>query len=273
MPESADLRTYANGTGGVADMLMQRSSQVEGLVVRVVSGTDPAAQLEALCELRRELDTIESELAAEAIRAGMSWREIGAAIGVSKQAAHRRHRESVARIVKDAEGSPVAGGTSNNGVNVSLPARRAVRAARQEAASLGSSEVGTEHLLLGILQCGDAEATGLLRRLGVTLEAARDAVQPTTEMTLAAARRAYATTERAGPATIVSPVARRILERALTHAAARDSSELTALDLLRSLVMHDEAGAARTLTRMGVDPGRLRVEVASAQDVSAAARA
>ena len=74
---------------------MQRSSQVEALVVRVVSGSDPAGQLEALCELRRELDSIESELAADAIRAGMSWREIGAAIGVSKQAAHRRHRESV----------------------------------------------------------------------------------------------------------------------------------------------------------------------------------
>ncbi len=120
-------------------------------------------------------------------------------------------------------------------MNVSLPARRAVRVARQEAASLGSSEVGTEHLLLGLLQCGDDQAAQLLRRMGVTLEAARDAVQPTTEMTLEAARRAYANSERAGAATLVSPVARRILERALTHAAARDSRELTALDLLRSL--------------------------------------
>lgn len=254
-------------------MSMQRSAQVEALVIRVVSGNDPAAQLEALCELRRELDAIESELAAEAIRAGMSWREIGAAIGVSKQAAHRRHRDSVARLVKVADGTADAGGGANGGVNVSVPARRAVRIARQEAASLGSNEVGTEHLLLGILQCGDNQATGLLRRLGVTLEAARDAVQPTTEMTVEAARRAYGNAERAGAATVVSPVARRILERALTHAAARESSELTALDLLRSLVMHDDSGAARTLTRMGVDPGRLRAEVAVAQDLRASPRA
>lgn len=242
---------------------MQRSAQVEALVMRVVSGNDPAGQLEALCELRRELDAIESELAAEAIRAGMSWREIGAAIGVSKQAAHRRHRDSVARLVKDAE-APEA--PSPGGVSVSVPARRAVRIARQEAASLGGHEVGTEHLLLGILQCGDEQASILLRRLGVTLEAARDAVQPTTEMTLEAARRAYANTERAGAATVVSPVARRILERALTHAAARDSSELTAVDLLRSVVMHDDSGAARTLARMGVDPHRLRAELAAAGD-------
>ncbi len=250
-------------------MPTQRSSQVEALVVRVVSGNDPAGQLEALCELRRELDTIESELAADAIRAGMSWREIGAAIGVSKQAAHRRHRESVARMVKAGEGAGEANGSSAGGVNVSVSARRAVRIARQEAASLGSSEVGTEHLLLGILQCGDDAASVLLRRLGVTLEATRDAVQPTTEMTLEAARRAYASSERAGAATVVSPVARRILERALTHAAARESSELTALDLLRSLVMHEESGAARTLVRMGVDPDRLRSEVASAQELRA----
>ncbi len=149
--------------------------------------------------MRRELDAIESELAAEAIRAGMSWREIGAAIGVSKQAAHRRHRDSVARLVKETEPS-VQNGTG--GVNVSLPARRAVRIARQEAASLGSNEVGTEHLLLGLLQCGDDQAVLLLRRMGVTLEAARDAVQPTTEMTLEAARRAYANSERAGAATL-----------------------------------------------------------------------
>jgi ATP-dependent Clp protease ATP-binding subunit ClpC len=147
-----------------------------------------------------------------------------------------------------------------------------VRLARQEAARLGTNEVGTEHLLLGILQCGDAQAVPLLRRLGVTLEAARDAVQPTTEMTLESARRAYSISERAGAATLVSPVARRILERALTHAAARDSSELTALDLLRSVVMHDDSGAARTLSRLGVDAARVRAEIASTADLSALPR-
>lgn len=237
--------------------------------MRVISGNDPAGQLEALCELRRELDAIESELAADAVRAGMSWREIGAAIGVSKQAAHRRHRDSVARMAKDAE---PAVSNPTGGVNVTLPARRAVRIARQEAATLGGNEVGTEHLLLGILQCGDDHAALLLRRVGVTLEAARDAVQPTTEITLEAARRAYANSERAGAATVVSPVARRILERALTHAAARDPNELTALDLLRSLLTHEESGAARTLTRMGVDPSVLRTEIAATQDPRAVPR-
>lgn len=249
-----------SGAAEYPQIAMQRSAQVEALVLRVVAGTDPAGRLEALCELRRELDAIESELAADAVRAGMSWREIGAAIGVSKQAAHRRHRDSVARLVKEDDAADV---TTAGGVNVSVPVRRAVRIARQEAAGLGADEVGTEHLLLGILQCGDEQAMTLLRRLGVTLEATRDAVQPTTEMTLEAARRAYANSERAGAATLVSPLARRILERALTHAAAGDSNELTALELLHSVVMHDDSGAARTLARLGVDPARVRAEIAA----------
>jgi len=247
---------------------MQRSARVEALVLRVVGGPDPGGRLEALCELRRELDALESDLAAEAFRAGMSWREIGAAIGVSKQAAHRRHRDSVSRPAQDGYPSePTA-----TGVNISVSARRAVRLARQEAAGLGSSEVGTEHLLLGILQCGEPQAVTVLRRLGVTLEAARDAVQPTAAMTLESARRAYAISERAGAATLVSPVARRILEQALTHAAARDSSELTALDLLRSVVMHDGSGAARTLSRLGIDAARVRAEIASAANLTAVPR-
>ncbi len=244
-------------------MPTSRSTQIEALVVRVVSGSDPAGQLEALRELRRELDAMESELAADAVRAGMSWREIGAAIGVSKQAAHRRHRDSVARLVRDAE---TAESNEGGGVNVSVSARRAVRLARQEAANLGSNEVGTEHLLLGILQCGDEQSGALLARLGVTLEAARDAIQPTAELTLEAARRAYARSERAGAASLVSPVARRVLERALTQAAARNLTELTALDMLRSLVMHDDSGASRTLAHVGVDTNHLRAEIAQIQE-------
>ena len=31
--------------------------------------------------------------------------------------------------------------------------------------------------------------------------------------------------------------------------------------------MHDESGASRTLTRMGIDPSRLRTEAPSVQDL------
>ncbi|MBJ7600828.1 hypothetical protein [Candidatus Nephthysia bennettiae] len=45
------------------------------------------AQLEAECAARER-----DELAREAVALGASWREIGAAVGISPQAAHRRYR-------------------------------------------------------------------------------------------------------------------------------------------------------------------------------------
>ncbi len=233
---------------------MQRSSQVESLVLRVVAGSDAAGRLQALCELRRELDAIESELAADAVRSGMSWRQIGAAIGVSKQAAHRRHRDSVTKAGTDPQPPDAA---RNGGVVISIHVRRAVRMARHEAARVGSNEVGTEHLLLGILQSDDDQVISLLRRNDVTLEAAREAV----EITLGHAGDPYDQGEQS--ASLVSPLARRIVQRALAHAAARDSRELTTLDLLGSIVMHDDAGATRTLARLGVDMARLRADIIS----------
>lgn len=238
--------------------MVQRSTQVESLVLRVVAGSEPAGRLQALSELRRELDVIESELAADAVRSGMSWREIGAALGVSKQAAHRRHREGVAS----------AGGSSSSadsaqepGVAVSIQVRRAVRLARQEAARLGSAEVGTEHLLLGILRCGDDQVIDMLGDNGVTFEAVNMVVRTSAGTGLGSAGGGDGDTEQA--ATLVAPPTRRIVQRALAHAAARDSRELTALDLLGSIVMHDDAGAARTLSALGVDIARLRADILS----------
>jgi hypothetical protein len=231
---------------------MERTAQVEALVLQVVDGDDPATRLQALSALRSELDSLEAELAAQALRAGMSWREIGEALGVTKQAAHRRHALAVTAM-DDADAGQPAGAE----VGVSVAARRAVRLARQEAARLGVREVGTEHLLLGLLQCGDRSAGELLDRLGVTLAVTRDAVEPTTETTLAA-RQAQA----GGVSAAISPVAKRTLERALTRASARGASRLTALDILYCVLAHKDAGASRTLERLGVDAGSAREQIA-----------
>jgi Clp amino terminal domain, pathogenicity island component len=245
----------------VTTVCMDRSAQVKALVLRVFAGPDPAARLEALRALRHEFESIETELAAEAVREGLSWRQIGDALGVSKQAAHRRHSRGAALLNKTDGRQPDAKQAEAGDVAVSVPARRAVRLARQEAARMGQSEFGTEHLLLGVLQCGDVDAVAVLARLGVTLSAARDAIEPTSEMTVESARKAYAAAAEGGTATVVSPVARRVLERALSRSATHKSKELTAVDLLSSILTQKEAGATRTLERLGVDPSRARHEV------------
>ena len=239
---------------------MERTAQVEALVLRVVDGDDPATRLRALSALRRELDSLEAELAAQALRAGMSWREIGVALGVTKQAAHRRHSVSVA----SSEAADAAQRAVTE-MGVSVGARRAVRRARWEAARSGVREVGTEHLLLGLLQCGDRSAGAVFDRLGVTLAATRDAVEPTSETTLAAVRQAQAGAGSgavAGTSGAISPVTKRTLERALARASVRGASRLSALDILYCVLVHRDAGATRTLERLGVDSERARKQIA-----------
>jgi hypothetical protein len=247
---------------------MDRPVHLRSLLETVLTGTDPGERLGALASLRRELETTETELAADGLNAGMTWSQIGAGLGISKQAAHRRHSHGVSLLDRAAE--------TKHGANraiVSSEARRAVRIARAEAAAEGQNKVGTEHLLLGLLQCGDPPTVELLARLGVTLSLARDSVQPTVEMTPEAAAEAPVVTpgpnggkiapEPEGrPSAVVSPLARRVLERALSPAAPDATGTLTALDLLQALLRYDNGGATRTLAVLGVDAGQVQEEIA-----------
>jgi ATP-dependent Clp protease ATP-binding subunit ClpA len=241
---------------------MPRDAHVGSMVSRMLSGSDVGDRLSALADLRSELDAIETELAADALRSGLSWREIGAALGISKQAAHRRHSHGVRLLDQAAE-------TYHEGsaVIVSAEARAAVRIARREAAAMGKDAVGTEHLLLGLLQSGDRPTIGVMRRLGVTLGGAREVIQPTIEISAdeAARQRAIAGAAQRGDgprfSALVSPLAQRVLERALGECLERRSSPLSALDLLQALLKHPHGGAAQTLERLGVDPQSAQAEI------------
>src|SRR3954453_10541570 len=127
-------------------------------------GDDAAEGLAAVSMLREELDRLEARHVSEALSEGWSWADIGRALGVTKQAAHYRWagREL-----------PPPGDREPHELTVSANARLAVFMARREAAGRGDSVVGTEHLLLGMLQQGDGGACEALKEVGVTLQAAR----------------------------------------------------------------------------------------------------
>ena len=55
---------------------------------------DPRRALRAAVELRREAQRVESAIVRRARLQGMSWAEIAAAIGVSKQAVHHKYGRS-----------------------------------------------------------------------------------------------------------------------------------------------------------------------------------
>lgn len=53
---------------------------------------DPAVGLRAVAALRRLLEQLEALQVANARERGWSWKEIADALGVSRQAAHKKHR-------------------------------------------------------------------------------------------------------------------------------------------------------------------------------------
>jgi len=52
---------------------------------------DPRAALRAAAELRRATERLEAQLVRRARNQGMSWAEVAAQLGVSKQTVHRKY--------------------------------------------------------------------------------------------------------------------------------------------------------------------------------------
>jgi len=63
--------------------------------VTAAEADDPATALHAVASLRGLADQLERNAVVRARIAGWSWREVGAALGVSGQAAHKKHRRDV----------------------------------------------------------------------------------------------------------------------------------------------------------------------------------
>jgi len=53
---------------------------------------DPEVGLRAVVALRRLADQLEDHHVALARRRGWSWEQVGDALGISRQAAHKKHR-------------------------------------------------------------------------------------------------------------------------------------------------------------------------------------
>jgi hypothetical protein len=60
-------------------------------LARSASAADPAVGLAAVASLRVLLESLEELQVDSARRRGWSWQEIAAALGVSRQAAHKKH--------------------------------------------------------------------------------------------------------------------------------------------------------------------------------------
>ncbi|HWA64958.1 MAG TPA: Clp protease N-terminal domain-containing protein [Mycobacteriales bacterium] len=117
----------------------------------------------------------------QARRAGASWTEIGAHMGVTKQAAQKRF---VPRDTEDPD-FPDRGPLSR----FTIRARNVVQVAKQQAATLGHSEVTNTHLVLGLLtEPQGIAALAIKAGSGLELDAVRDRILATQKRSTRKAR-------------------------------------------------------------------------------------
>lgn len=124
--------------------------------------------------------------------------------------------------------------------------RTAVEASQEQARQLGHSQIGPEHLLLGLLEPEDGNAIRTLELLAISPARAREAA-------LAAAG-----TGPGAPAGHVpfTPQAKRVLANALREALKLRHQYIGSEHLLLA-IMHDrDTGAGRALADLGADPER-----------------
>jgi hypothetical protein len=234
-----------------------------GLMQTAVASKDAEQALRAVTQLRRDLDVLERVHVRRAVTAGRSWSQIASALGVSKQAAHRRHR-SVPGIPEVTLEQLVQQGGPRGKVLVTGEARAAVRFARAEAGALGHASVGSEHLLLGLLRCEHSAAYNALEAAGVSVEAARVAAQPT----LVDAQPEDIPQET--PAGAFRAHAKAALEQALAETVQRGEGFIGPEHLLLAILSSEEGGAVRTLAALGVEPLDIRRRLAEVEQFSPA---
>ncbi|MFI7599420.1 ATP-dependent Clp protease ATP-binding subunit [Actinoplanes sp. NPDC049681] len=130
-------------------------------------------------------------------------------------------------------------------------ARRVVVLAQQETRLLHHHDIGTEHLLLGLVGEGESVAAQALSDLDVTLEMTRAKVAET----LGEGR------EAPGLHVPFTPDAKNVLELALREALKLGHNHIGPEHILLALVRESTSVAAQILVTLGADPRRVRERV------------
>lgn len=128
-------------------------------------------------------------------------------------------------------------------------ARQTVMRAQEEAQAAGSAQIGTEHLLAGLLRNEESLATQALLASGVTLEAVREALRAQPPGSAAVEM-------------VFTPRAKRCIELAFEEARRLQNNSVGVEHLLLGM-LKQECGATGLLERLGVSPEQVRTELVS----------
>ncbi|HEY3238480.1 MAG TPA: Clp protease N-terminal domain-containing protein [Acidimicrobiia bacterium] len=224
-------------------------------VIAEAVGEEPLDRLAAAARVRDDLDQLTEALldhfVEEARQAGCSWSQIGAALGVSKQAAQQRHTavESVARqLLARLPQLRKPGGRGPFFARFTAGARRSVVLAQGAARRLQHNYIGTEHLLLGVLEEQESAGARALAELGVTGEEVEAAVVE--EIGLG--------TEPGGGHIPFTPRAKKVLELALREAIKMGHKHIGTEHVVLAITREGKGVAAQILAARGADDARVR---------------
>ena len=162
---------------------------------------------------------------------GASWADIGASIGVSKQAAQKRF--------VDLEGK----GWSRKGLfmRFAVEARAVVVATQEIARNRGDHHIGTEHLLLGLLDDQSCLAARALAASEVSRELVDEAIGP-----------APTPEARVVGHMPFTPDSKKVLELALREAIRVKARCIGTEHILLAILRVRDSLGARTLNGLGV---------------------
>ena len=131
-------------------------------------------------------------------------------------------------------------------------AKRAVIMAKEEAVRMNHPQVGTEHILLGLIGVGSGVALAIIEKMGIDSGEIRREIEKKAQT---------------GSPTLIlgemplSPQAKRVLELALEEAVAFGHNYVGTEHIFLGLIREKEGIAAQILEQMGLDLGKVRSEI------------
>jgi hypothetical protein len=202
---------------------------------------DELGQLERASQLSAELGELADSLLTYFVDrcrvSGRTWAEIGAHLGVSRQAAQKRFVDMVG-----------AGVTFER---FTLRARHALDRANEVAESMRHNYVGTEHQLLALIDTEGGIAARALADLGISRSAVAAEIDDVVEPGASPAPGPYPFTPRA----------RKVLEEAVNVSLELGHNYVGTEHLLLGLYRGQNGLAARILVKLGAGRDSARQKV------------
>jgi hypothetical protein len=164
-------------------------------------------------------------------RSGHSWSEISGALGVTKQAAHKRFTSELPTLERFTE-----------------RAKSVLREAESEAHRLGHGFVGTEHILLALFDVPDSLAMRVLDEVGVSKPLVEEQVLTLIKRTSASE----------GGRLPFTPRAKSVLSESVTIAVDLGHNYIGTEHLLLGLFADEDSVAAKVLQHLGTSQALLR---------------